>query len=61
MPTKRPDFGCVGAMGEPFLLEQAEATDVSDGERRGEEQRRRGFWIRGGGGAWEGLTFTWEK
>jgi hypothetical protein len=48
-------------MGEPFLLEQAAATSVSDGERRGEEQRRRGFWIRGGGGAWEGLTFTWEK
>jgi len=29
MPTKRPDFGCVGAMGEPFLyLGEEERGDV---------------------------------
>jgi hypothetical protein len=38
--------------GRTFPAQTSSNSPVSDVERRGEGRRWRGFWIRGGGGAW---------
>lgn len=60
MPTKSPDFGCDGAIGEPFFLhEQAAGEDLRE-RRRGRREarvsdRRRRWWRR------RLAYLTWEK